>query len=91
MSLDDRARFSSLLRHQLVTPLHRQDRLHLGPGGKGLQGSMGTLVADRGDHGLNLSKDGMGLVAKFFDLGDDLVDQLLLGSRAQGDDHSVKS
>jgi len=52
---------------------------------------MGTLIADRGDHRLNLPKDGMGLVAKFFDLGDHLVDQLLLGSRAEGDDHSDKS
>ena len=51
---------------------------------------MSPFVADGSDHGLNLPEDGMGLVAEFFDLGDDLVDKLLLGSWAQGDDHSDK-
>ena len=66
--------FAGLAADQLVALLDPVDVLDLRPGGEGLEGVVGVLVADGGDDGLHLAVDGAGLVAELGHLGDDFLD-----------------
>ena len=90
MDLDDRVLFQALFHltaDQLVALLDAVDMLHLRPGSQGLQRLVGILVANRGDHGLDIAVDGAGLVAKLRHFGDDFLDFGQFQVGFQNNDH----
>jgi len=74
---------------ELVALLDAEDVLDLREDEEGLEGVMGAFVTDGRDDGLLRADDGTGVVAKFLDLSDYLVDFLTGGVWADDDDHET--